>query len=216
MGLFLTLEGPEGAGKSSLALFLAQELRSRGYEVVVTREPGGTALGEEIRGILLGTTHSAMLPATEALLNSAARVQHVAEVIRPALDAGQIVICDRFADSTLAYQGAGRGLDVEALVQIQRFATGGLEPDITLLLDVPVEIGQARRRAACGPMNRFDTDSRDFHERIRASFLQAAAGQPDRWRVIDASQARAKVEQEALDLVLTSLDRLARQPGSSA
>ncbi|MBX6342669.1 MAG: dTMP kinase, partial [Thermomicrobiaceae bacterium] len=198
MSLFVTFEGPEGGGKSTQARLLARALEERGYAVVTTREPGGTPVGEAIRAILLGPEHSAMLAKTEALLNTAARAQHVAQVIRPALEAGRVVICDRFADSTLAYQGAGRGLDEAALRELQRFAIGDLVPDLTLLLDVPVAVGLARRVASGEPLSRFDVDERAFHERVRDWFLGAAAREPSRWRVIDAERAPEEVARDVL------------------
>lgn len=205
MSLFVTLEGPEGGGKSTVGGRLREALEARGKSVVLTREPGGTPLGEAVRDLLLGARHSTMQPEVEALLNSAARAQHVAEVIAPALDEGKIVISDRFADSTLAYQGAGRGLDLNALAGVQRFATRGLTPELTLLFDVPYEVGQARRRES-GELNRFDTDSRAFHERVRAYFLWAARREPERWRVIDAAAPLDEVAEQALRLVLDHLD----------
>ncbi len=205
MGLFVTFEGPEGGGKSTQIRRLAAQLTERSYEVVVTREPGGTPLGESIRELLLGTRHSAMLPETEALLNAAARAQHVSEVIRPALALGKVVLCDRFLDSTLAYQGAGRGLNIDDLRPMQGFATRGLWPDLTFLLDLPVEVGLARRVASGEPLNRFDADSRAFHERVRAYFLTAAQSEPRRWEVIDASEHKDAVEQILLRLTLQRL-----------
>ena len=205
MSLFVTFEGPEGGGKSTQIRRIARHLEELGYSIVVTREPGGTPFGEAVREILLGFSHAAMLPETEALLNSAARCQHVAEVIQPALGAGKIVLCDRYLDSTLAYQGAGRGLEIEALIALQRFSTGGLWPDLTLLLDVPYDIGLARREASGEPLNRFDVDSRRFHERVRSYFLEAAAREPKRWHVVDASAPVDLVEQ---DLLLVLRQRL--------
>ncbi|MFO7271809.1 dTMP kinase [Sphaerobacter thermophilus] len=205
MSLFVTFEGPEGAGKSTQIRRLASELEARGYSVVATREPGGTAIGEAIRQILLAPEHSAMLPETEALLNTAARAQHVAEVIQPALAAGKIVLCDRFVDSTLVYQGAGRGLPTSELLALQRFATRGLWPDLTLLLDLPVEVGQARRRASGEPLSRFDADALGFHERVRTGFLALARDDPARWRIIDAAQSEEAVAREVLAVVLERL-----------
>lgn len=205
MSLFVTFEGPEGAGKSTQIRRLASELEARGYSVVATREPGGTAIGEAIRQILLAPEHSAMLPETEALLNTAARAQHVAEVIQPALAAGKVVLCDRFVDSTLVYQGAGRGLPTSELLALQRFATRGLWPDLTLLLDLPVEVGQARRRASGEPLSRFDADALGFHERVRTGFLALARDDPARWRIIDAAQSEEAVAREVLAVVLERL-----------
>lgn len=201
MTLFVTFEGPEGAGKTTQMTRLAATLVARGFDVVVTREPGGTAIGEAIRSVLLTPDHSAMLAATEALLHTAARSQHVAEVIEPALAVGKIVLCDRFVDSTLAYQGAGRGLDTAELLRLQQFALRGVWPDLTLLLDVPVEMGLARRLASGEPLNRLDADEQSFHERVRQGFLTAAAADPGRWRVIDASAPTDVVAEAVFDAV---------------
>ena len=187
-GQFIAFEGPEGGGKSLQASRLAASLRGDGHQVVLTREPGGTPLGEEIRTLLLRRDGYAMLPAAEALLMSAGRAQHVADVVRPALVAGAVVICDRFIDSTYAYQGGGRGLPIESLRSIQRFATDGLEPDLRILLDLPVEVGLARRLADRQSVNRIDAADVAFHERVRRSFLALAAAEPARWAVIDARQ----------------------------
>lgn len=202
---FISFEGPEGAGKSTQIRRLADALRERGYDVVTTREPGGTAIGESIRSILLTSDHYAMLPETEALLATAARAQHVSEVIAPALAAGRLVLCDRYVDSTLAYQGAGRGLDEQALLELQAFATHDLRPDLTILLDVPVEVGLARREASGEPLTRFDADTHAFHERVRQWFLSAAEREPGRWHVIDASAGEAEVARVVQDVVLSRL-----------
>jgi dTMP kinase len=154
--MFITFEGPEGSGKTSQIEMLAEALRVRDYSVLTTREPGGTQLGDEVRDVVHHVRHQNMSPVAEMLLYSASRAQHVAQVIRPALAAGRVVLCDRFADSTLAYQGYGRQLDLDALYTVTRIATGGLQPDLTLLLDLDVEVGLARRTAGGLEMNRLD------------------------------------------------------------
>lgn len=204
MSLFVTIEGPDGAGKSTQARLIAEYLRGFGHDVVVTREPGGTALGERIRSVLLGSNDCAIVPRAEALLMTAARAQHVSDVIEPALRNGQIVLCDRFADSTLAYQGAGRGLPPDELEQLQQFAIDDLRPDLTVLLDLPVSSGLARREKSGVPLNRLDLDEIDFHERVRAWYLEAARRDPDRWLVLDAEtdpdELAAMIGQRVLDL----------------
>lgn len=182
---FIVLEGPEGAGKSVQAAKLAGWLESLGWEVLLTREPGGTRLGDALREILLSSDDYAILPESEVLLLACGRAQHVREKIRPSLDAGIAVICDRFVDSTLAYQGGGHGLPIDALMPIQAFATGGLEPDLRVLLDIPVELGLQRRHADPASVNRIDRASREFHERVRTTFLELAAAAPGGWSVID-------------------------------
>ncbi|HUQ44515.1 MAG TPA: dTMP kinase [Candidatus Limnocylindria bacterium] len=185
-GRFITLEGPEGAGKTVQAERLAAALRSSGDEVVLTREPGGTRLGEAVRALVLGGT-AAVDPRADALLFNAARAQLVAEVIRPALDRGAIVLCARFADSTLAYQGHGSGLPLDELRSIASVATGGLSPDRTILLDIAPEVGLERKTADA--RNRFEAAfDLNFHRRVRAGFLTLAAEEPARWRVVDASR----------------------------
>lgn len=206
MTLFVTFEGPEGAGKTTQARRVSSRLRALGHHVVVTREPGGTPIGEALRSLLLDPQYSAMLPETETLLNTAARAQHVADVIAPALAAGRVVICDRFLDSTLAYQGAGRGLDLGLLREFQRFATRGVWPDMTLLFDLPVREGLARRRRSGDELSRFDDDSEAFHERVLEYFRQAASREPARWRVVDASRPEAEVEQQILSHILARLE----------
>jgi dTMP kinase len=189
-GVFITLEGPDGAGKSSQQARLVDRLLAMGLEVVATREPGGTPLGERVRSVLLAASGSSD-PIADALLFNAARRTLVGEVITPALDAGAVVVCDRFADSTLAYQGYGGGVPLETLRTLADIATGGLRPTRTVLLDLPAEAGLTRRRG--GPtdqLTRFETSDehgQSFHERVRAGYLAMAADEPDRWRVVDAS-----------------------------
>ncbi len=208
-GLFVSFEGPEGAGKTTQARRLADDLRADGHEVVLTREPGGTSLAEAIRDLVLSqaVAGSAMAPATEALLFTAARSDHVERLIRPALADGKVVICDRFTGSTLAYQGGGRGLDGEALAAAQLLATGGLTPDLTLLLDLPVREGLARRFAdqdGDAP-NRLDAESDAFHERVRATYLRLADADPATWVIVPADQAPVAVASMIGDTVRSVL-----------
>ena len=207
-GTFITLEGSEGAGKTVLAKRLAEALERRGHVVVSTREPGGTGLGERLRAILLeqaGAGETAPVDArADALLFNAARAQLVAEVIRPALERGEIVVCARFADSTLAYQGYGAGLALDELRTIQAVATGGLAPDLTILLDVEPEIGLGRKTGAS--RNRFEsTFDLAFHRRVRAGFLQLARDEPARFRVVDSSRHLDLVAPEVIAAALASL-----------
>lgn len=209
---FITLEGPEGAGKSIQATLLASFLEQEGWPVLLTREPGGTALGDEVRRLLLHAEDLAILPETEVLLLAAGRAQHVREKILPALASGTAVISDRYVDSTYAYQGAGHGLPMDELRRIQTYATGGLEPDLRILIDIPVEIGLARRYADAGSVNRIDLAPDAFHHRVRAAFLQLVNENPDGWAVIDgredvASVAR-KVHTEVQSRVLAKRVRL--------
>jgi len=195
-GRFIVLEGGEGAGKSRLAEALRERLEAAGEQVVVTREPGGTALGEELRDVLL--RHQGLDdPLAELLLFEAARAHLVATVIAPALDAGKTVICDRYTASSVAYQSSGCGLPREEVDLANAIATRGLEPDLTLLLDVPVDIG-LRRRTGDGAPNHFDAASREFHERVHAGYAALAREHAERWRVIDATQPFAVVVEDAL------------------
>jgi dTMP kinase len=187
LSLFITFEGPEGCGKSTQMYLLSTYLKERGFDVLNTREPGSTPIGERIRVILLDPAHTEMEPATEFLLFSAARAQHVEQVIRPHLAKGGVVLCDRYADSSLAYQGYGHQLDLETLRKITHFATGGLKPDLTLYLDVPVEVGLRRKAGRGGDAwNRMEQKAIAFHERVRNGYLAMAAKEPDRWAVVDA------------------------------
>jgi dTMP kinase len=188
-GAFITIDGPDGGGKTTQAERLAAHLRAGGREVHLTREPGGTWLGERIRSLLLERTGSTATtdPLADALLFNAARRQLLREVIRPALDAGTTVVCARFTDSTLAYQGYGAGLDIATVDRLNELATEGLRPDLTLILDVPVEAGLARK--APGDVTRFEAEyDLDFHRRVREGFLAIAAAEPDRVALVDASR----------------------------
>ncbi|MDU9415462.1 dTMP kinase [Pseudomonas sp. zfem005] len=202
-GLFITLEGPEGAGKSTNRDFLAERLRNHGVDVVLTREPGGTPLAERIRELLLAPSDEAMAADTELLLMFAARAQHIAGVIRPALDRGQVVLCDRFTDATYAYQGGGRGLPVERIAQLEAFVQGELRPDLTLVFDLPVDVGLSRA-AARGRLDRFEQEDRGFFEAVRQTYLQRAAAAPQRYHVLDAAASLVSV-QEALEALLPEL-----------
>lgn len=190
--MFITFEGVEGCGKTTQARLLATRLEERGLATLVTREPGGAAISEQIRAILLDNKNDGMNPMAEALLYVASRAQFVAEVVRPALATEMIVICDRYADSTLAYQGYGRGLPIETLQTLNSIATGDLAPDRTFLLDVPVDDGLARKRRG-GDLNRLDNAGRAFHERVRNGYHALARAEPARWRVIDAGAAPSVV-----------------------
>ncbi|RJG13662.1 dTMP kinase [Pseudomonas cavernicola] len=207
-GLFITLEGPEGAGKSTNREYLAERLRARGIDVLLSREPGGTPLAERIRELLLAPSDESMAADTELLLVFAARAQHLAEVIRPALARGTVVLCDRFTDATYAYQGGGRGLSEARIAVLENFVQGELRPDLTLVFDLPVEVGLARA-AARGRLDRFEQEGRDFFESVRQAYLRRATAEPARYRVVDAAQPLAGVQQ-SLDALLPELLELAR------
>ncbi|MFR0688164.1 dTMP kinase [Enterobacterales bacterium AE_CKDN230030158-1A_HGKHYDSX7] len=206
-GLFITLEGPEGAGKSTNREYLAERLRERGIEVQLTREPGGTPLAERIRELLLDPSDEKMAVDTELLLVFAARAQHIAEVIRPALARGAVVLCDRFTDATYAYQGGGRGLPVERIAQLESFVQGGLRPDLTLVFDLPVEIGLSRA-AARGRLDRFEQEGRAFFEAVRNTYLDRARAEPARYHILDAAQSLAEVQRDLDGLLPILLERL--------
>ncbi len=207
--MFITFEGSEGSGKTTHIRNLAQFLRQQGYETVETRQPGGTEIGRQIRDILHHIDHEAMTAEAEILLYSADRAQHVGQVIRPALAAGKIVLCDRYADSTLAYQGYGRGLSLEHLRWITQFATGGLKPDLTFFLEVDIAEGLRRRSAGQLEMNRMDLQSRDFYERIQTGYEKLMALDPERWVRIDANRPVSRIQ---ADLRTATLARLQRSP----
>jgi dTMP kinase len=185
-GIFISFEGIEGTGKSSQAKLLQQSLVGLGYEVILTEEPGGTLISLRIREILLSVDHSNMKPLTELLLYNAARAQHIEEVILPALNRGSVVITDRFTDSTFAYQGYGRGIDPDLLESIDKIATNGLRPDITILLDLDVETGLKRNRRI-NKTDRLELEDVEFHERVRKGYHELAAKEPERIKALDAS-----------------------------
>lgn len=194
-GLFITLEGGEGAGKSTNLAFIRQWLQHAGREVVVTREPGGTELGERVRDILLHSRELHISPESELLLMFAARTEHVAKVIRPALAAGKVVLCDRFTDATYAYQGGGRGIPAERIAVIEDWVQGNWRPDLTLLFDVPVKAGRQRAGQRSEP-DRFERENDGFFARVRAAYLARAASESRRMRVIDASRSLEIVERQ--------------------
>lgn len=193
-GRFIVLEGGEGAGKSSNLDYLQRLLEGQGLRVLRTREPGGTPLGEAVRGLLLDPAFAGMEARAELLLMFAARAQHVAQVIRPALEEGVWVISDRFTSSSYAYQGGGRGLPNEAIAWLEGFVQDDLRPDLTLLLDTPVEVGLARMRSRGEPEDRIEREGRPFFERVRAAFLAQAEAAPGRFAVIDASEPLEQVQ----------------------
>lgn len=205
-GFFITLEGPEGAGKSTNREHLAQRLRERGFEVVLTREPGGTPLAERIREILLAPTDEPMSSDAELLLVFAARAQHLARIIRPALARGAVVICDRFTDATYAYQGGGRGLSYQRIEQLEHFVQGEMRPDLTLIFDLPVEVGLSRA-AARGRLDRFEQEGLTFFESVRSAYLERAQHAPERYRVIDAGRSLSAVQQDLDSLLPELLER---------
>jgi len=206
-GLLITFEGGEGAGKSSHIASLKQALESRGHDVLVVREPGGTLVGEAIREILLSHDYEGMSPRTELLLYEAARAQIVDEVIKPALDVGMIVLCDRFYDSTSAYQGHGRGLDLEMIDRLNMSATDGLMPDCTILVDVPVEVGLSRASDVNDP-DRLESAGRAFHEAVRNGFLALAQHNSDRIHIVDGDRDKESVYHDIETIVFEVLARV--------
>ena len=202
--MFITLEGPEGSGKTSHIPYLVEFLREKGYTVFPTREPGGTSIGEQIREVLHSLKNAEMHPRTETLLYQAARAQIVEEVFRPRLALGEIVLSDRYFDSTIAYQGYGHGQDLEQVRRLVHYATGGLTPDLTILLDLEVEIG-LQRKSKQQEWNRLDAYTIDFHKRVRNGYLELVKREPQRWQVIDSSQKWEDVQQELREKILGRL-----------
>ncbi|MRD72814.1 dTMP kinase [Rhodocyclus tenuis] len=197
-GRFITFEGLDGAGKSSQIDHAVSSLRARGIGVIATREPGGTPLGEKLRELLL---HEPMHLETEALLMFAARREHLAEVIEPALVRGEWVVCDRFSDATWAYQGGGRGLDRAKFAQLEHWVHGHLQPDLTLLFDLPFAVAQGRIAAQARGLDRFEQERADFHERVRAAYLERAAAAPQRIRPIDANRSADEIRKEVEEII---------------
>jgi len=204
MGFFITLEGPEGSGKTTQIPQVVQFLSEAGYPVFSTREPGGTSIGNQIRQVLLANKNTEMHPRTEILLFQASRSQLVEQEIQPRIERGEIVLCDRYADSTLAYQGYGHQVNLTQLRNIVDFATGGLKPDLTLLLDLDVSVGLARRQKD-GDINRLDAFELAFHQRVRAGYHELVTTEPDRWVIIDAAQPLNQVQQDLRTAILSRL-----------
>ena len=208
--MFISLEGPDGSGKSMQIPQLAEFVRQQGYEVLTTREPGGTDIGDQIRQVIMKMGNTSMHPRTEILLFCSARAQIVEEVLRPALARGVVVISDRYADSTMAYQGYGHGVDLDELRRLLNFTTGGLKPDLTLLVDVDSEVGLRRRQASGGEWNRLDAYALEFHKRVRDGYHRLASQEPERWRIIDGSQTPEMVQSELRRVVIEKLGAAAK------
>lgn len=204
--MFITFEGPEGSGKSTQIPLLANFLKEKGYSIVAVREPGSTEIGDQVREILTRMDNTSMHPRTEILLFLAARAQLVEQRIRPELSKGSVILCDRYADSTLAYQGYGHGTDLALLRQLLDFTTGQLWPDLTLLLDIDPEIGLPRKKRG-GEWNRLDAYELAFHQRVRKGYLELASQAPDRWAVIDASQPIDIVQSHIRQVIMQHLSR---------
>ena len=204
--MFITLEGPEGSGKTTAVNKACDKLIEMGYEIVRTREPGGTPISEQIREVILNKENTSMDPRTEALLYAASRRQHLVEKVWPAVKEGKIVICDRYLDSSLAYQGGARGLGIDNILNINLFATEGTYPDLTLLFDIEPEIGLARIEANSNrEVNRLDLEKIEFHHKVRNTFLELAKRYPERFVIIDASKSPDEVARETLNEILKRL-----------
>ena len=207
MSFLITFEGPDGCGKTTQTRLLAAFLSARGWDVLATREPGGTRIGDKVRAIVLDPDNTEVLSTTEFLLFSAARSQHVGQIILPHLERDGVVISDRFADSSLAYQGYGLEQDLEELRAITRYATAGLVPDLTIFLDLPVQAGLLRKEGGLGDAwNRMEQKELAYHERVRAGYLAMAAAEPERWIVLDATHDEAELQEHIRQLVLARLD----------
>lgn len=206
--MFITLEGPEGSGKTTAVEEAVEILKSKGYQIVRTREPGGTPISEEIRNIILDKKNTDMDPRTEALLYAASRRQHLVQKVWPAIKEGKIVICDRFLDSSLAYQGGARELGIDEVLNINLFATENTWPDLTLLFDIDPEIGLKRIASnANREVNRLDLEKLEFHKKVRNTFLELAKRYPDRYVIIDASKSKEEVKQLTLNTIMERLCR---------
>ena len=204
--MFITIEGPEGSGKTTATNRVVEELLRRGYPILRTREPGGTPISEQIRNVILDKENTNMDPRTEALLYAAARRQHLSEKVWPAVKEGKIVICDRYIDSSLAYQGGARGLGIDNIININMFATEDTWPDLTLLFDIEPELGLERiAKNSKREVNRLDLEALDFHKKVRNTFLLLAEKQPERFVIIDASKSPDEVYEDALNAILNKI-----------
>ena len=213
-GWFITFEGPDGCGKTTQVKLLAEHLKAQGLDFVLTREPGGTDIGEQIRDVVHDPANTAMHPRTEVLLYMASRAQHVEQLIRPSLEQGRIVLCDRYADSSLAYQGYGHQLNLESVRQLIAFATAGLKPDLTVYLDIDPQEGLRRRQAARdegAEWNRLDDYELAFHRRVREGYQQLIDQEPERWLIIDASGSLEEVQTAVRREVMARLEARRRQ-----
>ncbi len=199
--MFITIEGPDGGGKTTQMNLLVPALEKLGFDVVRTREPGGTPIGDQIRSVIMDMKNKSMHPRAEILLFCASRAQLVEELIRPSLAAGKIVLCDRYADSTMAYQGYGHGLDRDLLKTLLNFATGGLKPDLTILLDISAEAGLRRRITNHDEWNRMDDYALQFHERVRNGYLKMAAEEPERFVIINADRPKEEIHEEIVSIL---------------
>ncbi len=204
--MFITFEGPDGSGKTSQLEMLMPVLMEKYPDMIRTREPGGTDIGDQIRSVIMNMKNKSMHPRSEILLFCASRAQLVEELIRPALQDGKLIVCDRYADSTMAYQGYGHGLDKEILTGLLDFATGGLKPDLTLLFDISAESGLRRRLKNHDEWNRMDDYALQFHERVRRGYLEMAAAEPNRWVVINADRPREEIYEEVLSIIQKAVE----------